>query len=211
MIIGLNTSTRAGQRETNLTVNLHVIDYAEVAEDTLMQAQQEVTNIFHKIGVDIVWLQVPVPSGKKRNRSASTQPVTPLGPHMRISIYPRSMAKPMEDRLGNMDHVFGFAPRTEEKSGRWIYIFYQRVEELVRERKLLEHKARILGLAMAHELGHLLLPFHSHSRTGIMRAEWNRQDFQLAARGNLGFTPQQTELIRNELSQRMMDRENTSE
>ncbi len=198
-------STQDGQREPTLTVNLHVIDYAEVPENTLIRAEQEVTNIFHKIGVDIVWGHVPVPSEKKRPNSTSTQPVSSTGPQVRISIYPRSMAKPLEDRLGDMDHVFGFAPRTETQAGRWIYIFYHRVEELVQQRRLQEHKARNLGLAMAHELGHLLLPFHSHSRTGIMRARWNRQDFQLAALGNLGFTTQQTELIRNELSQRMMD------
>ena len=72
MSIGLNTLTRAGQREPILTVNLHVINYAEVPEDTLIQAEQEVTNILHKVGVDIVWLHVPVPSGKKRNHSLST-------------------------------------------------------------------------------------------------------------------------------------------
>ncbi len=200
-----------GQREASLTVNLHVIDYAEVPGDTLIQAEQVVTNIFHQVGVDIVWLHVPVPSGKKRNPPASTRPVTPSGQHMRISIYPQSMAKPLEDRLGNMDHVFGFAPRSEKQSGRWIYIFYHRVEELVQKRRLQEHRTRILGLAMAHELGHLLLPFHSHSRKGIMRAQWNRQDFQLAAHGNLGFTPKQAELVRGELIRRMMEQDSAPE
>ncbi len=204
-------STKDGQREPTLSVNLHVIDYAEVPKNTLIQAEQVVTNIFHQLGVDIVWLHVPVPSGKKRNPPASTQPVTPFGPHMRISIYPQSMAKPLEDRLGNMDHVFGFAPRTEKQSGRWIYIFYHRVEELVQKRRLQEHRTRILGLAMAHELGHLLLPFHSHSRKGIMRAQWNRQDFQLAAHGSLGFTPKQAEVIRGELSRRMREQKSVPE
>ena len=204
-------STRDGQREPTLSVNLHVIDYAEVPKNTLIQAEQVVTNIFRQVGVEIVWLHVPVPSGKKRNPPASTRPVTPSGPHMRISIYPQSMAKPLEDRLGDMDHVFGFAPRTKDQSGRWIYIFYHRVEELVRKRRLQEHRTRILGLAMAHELGHLLLPFHSHSRKGIMRAQWNRQDFELATRGNLGFTPEQVELIRGELVERMMEQESTTE
>ncbi len=204
-------ATQDGQREASLTVNLHVIDYAEVPKNTLIQAEQVVTNIFRQVGVEIVWLHVPVPSGKKRNPPASTRPVTPSGPHMRISIYPQSMAKPLEDRLGDMDHVFGFAPRTEKQSGRWIYIFYHRVEELVRKRRLQEHRTRILGLAMAHELGHLLLPFQSHSRKGIMRAQWNRQDFELATRGNLGFTPEQVELIRGELVERMMEQESTSE
>ena len=44
-----------------------------------------------------------------------------------------------------------------------------------------------------------------------MRAQWNRQDFELATRGNLGFTSEQVELIRGELVERMMEQESTSE
>ena len=32
-----------------------------------------------------------------------------------------------------------------------------------------------------------------------MRATWDREDFELAARGNLDFTPKQAELIRSEV------------
>ena len=160
------------------------------------------TKIFHKIDVETSWFHIPVPSGNEPSNSPSAPPVSSPGVHLSISIYPQSMAKPLEERLANMDHVFGFAPRTEDEAGRWIYIFYHRVEELVQKQRLLEHKARILGLAMAHEIGHLLLPFHSHSPRGIMRARWDRQDFQLATYGNLGFTPMQAELIRSEVQRK---------
>jgi len=53
----------------------------------------------------------------------------------------------------------------------------------------------ILGHAMAHEIGHLLLG-PSHSPAGIMRAEWTRKDLESAARNELSFTPQQMELLR---------------
>ena len=35
-----------------------------------------------------------------------------------------------------------------------------------------------------------------------MRATWDREDFELAARGNLDFTPKQAELIRSEVRRR---------
>jgi hypothetical protein len=198
----LTVSAKAGPAEPTLTITLRVLNYAEVSEKTLIQAEKEVTKIFHKIDVETSWFHIPVPSGEEPSNSPSAPPVSSPGVHLSISIYPQSMAKPLEERLANMDHVFGFAPRTEDEPGRWIYIFYHRVEELVQKQRLLEHKARILGLAMAHEIGHLLLPFHSHSPRGIMRARWDRQDFQLATYGNLDFTPKQAELIRSEVQRK---------
>jgi hypothetical protein len=37
---------------------------------------------------------------------------------------------------------------------------------------------RLLGRAIAHELGHLLLGRTQHSESGIMRAAWSRQELQ---------------------------------
>jgi hypothetical protein len=61
---------------------------------------------------------------------------------------------------------------------------------------------RMLGHVIAHEAAHMLLPALSHSTEGIMRCEWNPQDFRLAMRREMRFTPAQAELIRNELSKR---------
>ena len=53
----------------------------------------------------------------------------------------------------------------------------------------------VLAHAMAHEIGHLLLPY-GHSATGLMRAEWDRKDLRLAVHGRLNFTAEQATLIR---------------
>jgi len=61
-----------------------------------------------------------------------------------------------------------------------------------------EPVAVVLGAAMAHELGHLLLPPPSHSATGIMSPRLSCHELTLAARGELRFTPDQVRAIRNE-------------
>ncbi len=187
---------KAGQREPTLTVTLHVINYAEVPENTLIQAEQVVTNIFHQVGVETVWFHIPVPSAQLEFLYHSS------ALDLKTSIASRLMVKPMEKHWGPQDDVFGLSTRSEEKPGHVAYVFYHRVEEFVRARNLALHKARILGLAIAHEIGHLLLPLHSHSSRGVMRATWDREDFELAARGNLDFTPKQAELIRSEVLRR---------
>jgi predicted aspartyl protease len=67
--------------------------------------------------------------------------------------------------------------------------------------------AQILGYAIAHELGHMLLRTSHHSSVGIMIAKWGPVDLRRAAEGLLGFTPQQAEYMRAEIA----DREKTQQ
>jgi hypothetical protein len=52
----------------------------------------------------------------------------------------------------------------------------------------------VVGAAMAHEVGHLLLPKNSYSSVGIMR-----EDLDLKSRRPLAFTPAQSAEIRKVL------------
>jgi hypothetical protein len=61
----------------------------------------------------------------------------------------------------------------------------------------------ILGSAIAHEVGHLLLGPNSHSAGGIMQGEWGPKQLQLALMGRLLFASQQEKLIRAEARRRM--------
>jgi hypothetical protein len=63
--------------------------------------------------------------------------------------------------------------------------------------------ADLLGLAMAHEMGHLLLRSASHSVTGIMRARWTEKGLSDDDRGYLRFTSGETESMRREVRLRM--------
>ena len=57
----------------------------------------------------------------------------------------------------------------------------------------------ILGHAIAHEVGHILLPGNAHTISGIMKAKWNLDDWAEAQRGALFSTPEQAKLMRREL------------
>lgn len=63
---------------------------------------------------------------------------------------------------------------------------------------------KVLGIALAHELGHALLPPPSHSDDGIMQAAWEGDDLRKAANSALAlaFNDAQAELIRERLSRR---------
>jgi hypothetical protein len=55
----------------------------------------------------------------------------------------------------------------------------------------------LLGAAIAHEIGHLLLGSNSHTRSGVMVARFRRREMEMAERGELGFTDEQASQIRS--------------
>jgi hypothetical protein len=61
----------------------------------------------------------------------------------------------------------------------------------------------LLGHAMAHEIGHVLIRTTEHSPDGIMKARWGKADYQRAAMGLLEFTPSQRATIRERLRARL--------
>ena len=84
-----------------------------------------------------------------------------------------------------------------QRAGVLATIYVDRVERMAELSEA--DSAWLLGRAIAHELGHLLLATNSHSPTGLMRAQWTSQEI----RGNLTpdwvFTQKDSEAIRRRL------------
>ena len=118
----------------------------------------------------------------------------------------------MEERLGRASgDVFGFSPlMADGREGRLAYVLYHSIREYVVKYIVPEQGALLLGLAIAHEVGHLLLPHNSHSHRGIMRARWDRRDLEFAA-ADLVFTAQQAKSIRDEVARRLKEQEESKE
>jgi hypothetical protein len=76
-------------------------------------------------------------------------------------------------------------------------VFVERVRASSRELHL--EFGALLGCALAHELGHMLLPLHAHSETGIMRAAWDAAHVSVGTSDYLHFTPWQARMIRKKI------------
>ena len=90
--------------------------------------------------------------------------------------------------------AMGAAPAADDGTGRVAYAFYVRIEALAQRRGI--DVAKVLGIVMAHEIGHLLLGFGAHSSAGIMSGRWGKFEMDLVAAGLLGFTKEQADVIR---------------
>ena len=93
--------------------------------------------------------------------------------------------------------MLGVAPGTKEVRGINLWIFYPRIRAYSAELGM--DASQLLGHVMAHEMGHLLLPYGAHSVAGLMRPDWDRSQVQAANRGLLTFMPDQAGLIRERL------------
>jgi hypothetical protein len=182
----------AADRLEPLNVMLNVSDSAEVPRDVLQRAEQEMTAIYRRIGVNAVWSD---------RFSRAAEPMSSLAPtqgailHLLVMIPSPTATEQMAGR----GDVFGFAPRNRpEVAGRVAYVFYHRAQVLAQSETV--DVATLFAHVLAHEIGHLLLPFGSHSRTGIMRGQWDLAQLRAAERGTLAFTHDQATLIRGFVS-----------
>jgi hypothetical protein len=90
--------------------------------------------------------------------------------------------------VGDQDLQLGFAAVDPAVHvGVLATIFYDRVH-IVASRGGLE-SSELLGRAMAHEVGHLLLRAAGHSRTGLMRAVWADAELMENRREDWVFSP----------------------
>jgi len=76
-----------------------------------------------------------------------------------------------------------------------VYLFYRRVEAV--SAKYASAVSMVFACTLAHELGHVLMPGHTHAPDGLMRASWRREELQRADQGQLQFTREEVARIRS--------------
>ncbi len=169
VLVSLSSTVEA----QNLTLTVRVRNDARAPDLYVAEAQKQVTHIYADAGIDIVW----VPSGAR----------------ITIALISREQA----DLMHQVKDVMGYAPASGAKGGRLAYVLNHRVDEVAAGYN--SAKTVVLGAALAHEIGHLLLPSKPHSSQGVMREKWDRPDFRSARRGELLFTLEQARAMREGL------------
>ena len=89
---------------------------------------------------------------------------------------------------GSPDRQLGFAAvGGKSRSGILATVYYETVNAVARSSGLAT--SQLLGRAIAHEVGHLLLPGGGHSPTGLMRAPWAYEELTENRREDWVFSP----------------------
>jgi len=208
-VAGLGDAAKAASPETSPAITIHVHNYAGVPAQTLAEAEEVTAEVFRKAGVQTRWTDTVLTAEKSQENSVDHPARTLADIH--LSIFTRVMS----DRDSAPSNVTGLAPGNGPDR-KIVYIFESNVEarfwRLLRAQgsaRLYRQvsKAQILGHAIAHEVGHLLLNQQVHSALGIMRGEWGFADFRDMTEGMFFFTPLQAEFIRVDVRRRNSQQE----
>ena len=143
-----------------------MLNEAGVPSSVLARAQMDAVRIYRAVGVNLVWIHE---SGEHHEY------------HFTMKIVGAALS-PKEVNAA----ALGVAPAPASARGNIAYVFYRRIGDFAATHSV--EIGPILGSVIAHELGHLLLPQGSHSRTGLMSINWDVHRAQQAAMGLLTFS-----------------------
>jgi len=161
-------------------VPVRIENDAQASERTIDEALMNAGGVFRRAGVVVSW--------RADSESASAEPLT-----IRIA------AKASDVPFRAAEDSMGVARGLDGSRATVAYVFFDRVREFA-ERGHVD-AWMVLGCAIAHELGHLLLPVNAHAADGIMRAQWDSHVIARAG-GFLSFAPDQARLLRMRVASR---------
>jgi hypothetical protein len=174
------------------TVVLRTYDYANVSSDLLAAARKEAEQIFTGARIAVRWIDCAVP-GKKEG-APCTEPLAP-GRDLMLRLFDRTPANATDAA-----HVVALGESMvdrEERGGVLMTV------DLFPVRTIGERTstgiAVLLGRAIAHEIGHLLLGSADHPRLGLMRARWSSDELRGLKPTNWGFSSREAAQMRQTL------------
>ena len=152
---------------------------ARIPAADLAQMEDVVARSYLAIGIHVIWEYREVPLDDPRG----------------VRVHLRLLSRASGDRKITRERIGRAVLGQTNRPARLVYIFTPRIVEA--SVKFARDYTHILGLVVAHELGHVLLPTGSHSDSGIMNGRTN-----LWGKIAHEFTPEEGEAIRNGLVRR---------
>jgi len=156
LVLGVMSSTSMSEatESDRPTVRVHIVNHADLRPSVLHSAGNELARIYESAGIRVVWSVTPEHQG-----------CVPF-----VTVHALLMSLSMEDRFaasaGVGSHVLGLALRETRR----VYLFWSRIDAYLPGKGVATGDA--LGVVIAHELGHVLLPPDAHSATGIMHEHY---------------------------------------
>ena len=193
-MLAAQVATLAASDPGELTLTVPVYDYTGVPAVVLENAMAVAQRIFHDAGIATRWVQCGA-AHESRRRSGCLEVLGTAHLFLRIV---RSDWQGSGGRPGRM----GFALHDAEgRLGIYAYVFQQGVEGAIQFGGC--GRLQVLGYAMAHEVGHLLLGGESHSATGIMQPHWDASQM-VRKLGAVTFTSEQARRIQVNVATRIL-------
>lgn len=169
------------------TVTLQLVDRVRLPSEARAEMMRETIEIWRAAGVDVTWSKLPAAGTARTAEMTALAAMEPSHPHVMVIV------------THDMPEALMYAPAgarvmasilfIENRPTKLIAAYPAEVQRLLESartdaRALTERPAalrhrlmgRVLGRAIAHELGHFLFGSSDHAPTGLMRARHRVDD-----------------------------------
>ena len=177
----------------SVRITLRLYSYAQVPSEILQRAEDDVVKVFRPAGVYVNFVDCPLTDELGPSYPACRGAASPSDFIMNI------VTPGMATHLPASSDSFGLAVTCGPHEKSCVaYVFYERARQLAPSAKV--GPSVVLGRVLSHELGHLL--GLAHSESGLMRAEWNPDDFDPGSLPGMVFTSGECQQIHAEAAAR---------
>ena len=185
-------------------VMIRTYNYAQLPADELARARDTAARTFAKAGITLQWVDCWVPQTPIGGAASCTEPLRE-GSEFVLRLMPSS-----ERRIRNASRGIALGSSLidhDARSGALMSVDPTLVSALAHTAGT--DFATLLGRAIAHEAGHLLLGHVRHSRNGLMRALWSQDELRGVRPADWSFTRAEAAEMRQGLAARADSRLST--
>jgi len=191
LVLSIVTATRACAVEAapKAAVAVRTFNYAAMPNGELAAAKSEAEHIFDEAGISLEWIDCRVPG--TNDGAACTEPLL-IGRDLMLRFVDRrspegerivALGESMLDReqRGGVLMTVDLFPVRSVANGAYTSV------------------STLLGRAVAHEIGHLLLGSGEHPRLGLMRALWSHEELRGLKPAHWKFSAREASRMRHTL------------
>jgi hypothetical protein len=192
-VVGLTAGEAASPQPSRNHVVVRLYNLSGRPDEAIGRALLTAGSIFQHAGIGSAWRECMVPTHS--SRSASDPCDEPLNSLNVEEVEVRIIATPEAMRDGD---TLGYSyVDMSLKSGVLSTVFADRIDFMAR--RTTTDVATLLGRAIAHEVGHLLLGTINHSTRGLMRAQWSDPELRLNLQDDWTFSKREAAAMRSNL------------
>jgi hypothetical protein len=189
LIMAAHAATLGAASHASTAVSIRTYNYATVAVEQMSEARSEAAHIFKNAGISLEWIECRVPGGGAG--AACTEPLL-VGRDLMLRLVDRTPSP------GARVVALGESMLDREQRGgvlMTIDVFPVRAVG----KGTATAVSTLLGRAIAHEIGHLLLGSAEHPRIGLMRAVWSHDELRGLKPAHWGFSSREAAVMRETL------------
>lgn len=176
---------------TTLALTIRLYDVTGVPPATLQQALAVASSTLQQAGVELQWTHCPAAATAAAAASHCQEPLAANELVLRVQ---HAAVKTGSQTLG--DAVVD----TRVRAGSLATLYADRIVAAATNSGV--EIGVVLGRAVAHEVGHLLLGRRDHATAGLMRAHWTAGELRQGARRDWRFSDAEMDEIRSGLTRR---------